>query len=71
MLHLQLQYPEVIQNLEYANISTLPLELRGGIAIDSDNITEDGAYVETESQNFRSLLGLEEYRLHTPNQNTR
>ena len=68
MLHLQLQYPEAIQNLNYENISTLPLELWAGVTIDSDDIVEDGAYVESETQSFRKSLDLEEYCLHTPNQ---
>ena len=44
------------------------MELRAGVTIDSDDIVEDGAYVESETQSIRKSLDLAEYRLHTPNQ---
>ena len=68
MLHLILQYPEVVRNLNFIKISTMPLELRAGTAVQSDTIVEDGAYVETSVQNFRRSLGLEGYRIHSENQ---
>ena len=68
MLHLQPKYPELVQSLNYEKASTLPLALRAGIAIDSNEVVEDGTYVESETQSFRMSLGLDKYCLHTPNQ---
>ena len=68
MLHLILQYPEVVRNLNFIKISTMSLELRGGVVVNSDTIIEDGAYIETAVQSFRMSLGLNYHRLHTANQ---
>ena len=34
MLHVMLKYPEVVTNLEFIKVTTMPLELRAGIAIE-------------------------------------
>ena len=36
MMHMILKYPEVITNLEFIKVTTMPLELRGGIIVDCD-----------------------------------
>ena len=68
MLHLILQYPEVVRNLSSIKILTMPLELRGGVVDKSDTILEDGAYIKTAVQLFRMYLGLNNHRLHSANQ---
>ena len=68
MLHLILQYLEVVRNLNFIKVSTIPLELCAGTAFQSDALIEDGAYDETVVQNFRRSLGLERYRINSKNQ---
>ena len=70
MMHLMLGYVEVVTNLDFCNISTMPLELRAGIKIDSDCLeNEDGAYITTEVDNFRrNALHLDAWRWHTDSQ---
>ena len=70
MMHLMLGYVEVVTNLDFCNISTMPLELRAGIKIDSDCLeNEDGNYITTEVDNFRrNALHLDAWRWHTDSQ---
>ena len=68
MLHVMLKYPEVVTNLEFIKVTTMPLELRAGIAIESDIQNEDGAFVGSAIDGFRKSLDLDDWRLHTPNQ---
>ena len=44
MLHVMLKYPEVVTNLEFIKVTTMPLELRAGITIESDIQNEDGTF---------------------------
>ena len=63
MLHMLLKYPEVVTNLDFVKITTMPLGLRAGIAIncDAQHDEEDGVYIGCEMDVFRdSLDGLEE-----------
>ena len=64
MLHLILQYPEVVSNPNIVNISTMPLEPRASTVVVSDSILEEG----TSIQSFRVSLSLDDYRLHNPSQ---
>ena len=68
MLHMQLKYPEVITNLDFVKLTTMPLELRGGILITSDVEQEDGAYVGCAIDVFRRSLHLNEWRMMSQNQ---
>ena len=68
MLHLILQHLKVIRNLNFINISTMPLELRGGVVIKSDTILEYGAYIEAAAQSFHMSLELNDHQLHSTNQ---
>eukprot|EP00957_Ditylum_brightwellii_P024681 1864932-Ditylum_brightwellii.AAC.1 len=52
MMHVMLKYPEINTNLKFVKISTMLLELRGGIALSSDVITEDGAYTCSDIESF-------------------
>ena len=52
MLNTMLKYPEVVTNLKFIKVSTLTLELREGIIVDSDTETGDGAYGIDEVVNF-------------------
>ena len=71
MLPMLLKYPEVVTNLDFVKVTTMPLELRAGIAIncDAQHDKEDGAYVGCAMDVFRnSLDGLEEWRMTTQSQ---
>ena len=70
MMHLMLGYVEVVTNLDFCKVSTMPLELRAGIKIESDLVSnEDGAYVTTEVDYFRrNALQLDAWRYHTDSQ---
>eukprot|EP00957_Ditylum_brightwellii_P084917 6457180-Ditylum_brightwellii.AAC.1 len=39
MLHVMLKYPEIVTNLKFIKVTTMPLELLGGIAIAFDDNT--------------------------------
>ena len=45
----------------------MPLELRGGVAVNSDTKILYGVCIETSVKNFRLSLGLNDHRLHTAN----
>jgi predicted GIY-YIG superfamily endonuclease len=71
MLHMLLKYPEIVTNLDFIKVTTMPLELRAGIAIncDAQHDEEDGAYVGCAMDVFRkSLNGLEDWRMMTQSQ---
>ena len=68
MLHVILKYPEVITNLQFIKVCTMPLELRGGIMLDSTKIIEDGAYVTTAIDQYRKNVFTVKWRHHTPSQ---
>ena len=70
MLHHMLRYAEVITDLNFVVISTLPLELRmGGIKVVTDNAVEDGAFVSSASNHIRNNMnGLPDWRQHTSNE---
>jgi hypothetical protein len=48
-----LKYPEIITNLDFIKVTTMPLELCGGTIINSDTGQEDGAYVGSAVDVFR------------------
>eukprot|EP00957_Ditylum_brightwellii_P197896 15075897-Ditylum_brightwellii.AAC.1 len=48
----------------------MPLELRGGIALSSDVVTEDGAYTCSTIESFRpTTMNFDTGKLQTPSQN--
>ena len=65
MLHVMLKYPEVVTDIDFIKVSTVPLELRSGIVINSDTETKDGAYVVGLAESFHRLINLDDFRLHT------
>ena len=65
MLHVMLKYPEVVTNLDFIKFSTMTLDLRLGIKVNSDTDTEDFAYVVSEVESFRRSINLDNFRLHT------
>eukprot|EP00957_Ditylum_brightwellii_P012076 912864-Ditylum_brightwellii.AAC.1 len=73
MYHVMLKYPEVVTNIHFVNISTLPLELQAGISV-TDNArneganVEDGAFVHSDVDNVHNLAGLPMWRCHTASQ---
>eukprot|EP00957_Ditylum_brightwellii_P189039 14390964-Ditylum_brightwellii.AAC.1 len=52
MLHVMLKYPFIVTNLEFIKVTTMPLELRVGIATTVDDNTEDGAYICSVVESF-------------------
>ena len=68
MLHMMLKYPEVVTNLDFVKVTTMPLELRSGIVIKSDIEREDGAFVRSAIDGFRRLLRLDEWQMLSENQ---
>ena len=71
MLHAQLGYPEVITNVKFANVTTMPLELRAGVERIESDITQsvqDGAYLCAAVDAFRRSVGLDEWRQHSVSQ---
>ena len=59
MLHVMLKYTEDTKKLDLIKVSTLPLEIRVGIKVDSDMQTEDGAYVIAAVEDFWRLIDLD------------
>ena len=47
IIHVIFKNPEVITNLDFTKLTTMPLELQGGISIDSDTVSDDDAYLFT------------------------
>ena len=56
-----LGYAEVITNLIFAPVTTMPLELRAGIRVDSDtvDVLEDGAFIGSAVDSFRRSLDMD------------
>lgn len=70
MLHHMLQYPEVITDMSFINISTLPLELRAGVEVfkyKSPVDVEDGQHVFPPPYNLRSAKNFQEWRQMSEN----
>ena len=44
MLHVMLKYTEVVNNVDFIKVSTMPLELWSGITVSYNIEMEDGAY---------------------------
>eukprot|EP00957_Ditylum_brightwellii_P181901 13858246-Ditylum_brightwellii.AAC.1 len=66
MLHVMLKYPEIVTTFEFIKVTTMPLELWGGIAITFDENTEDDAYICFAVENFRRVKAdLDATRLQT------
>ena len=54
MYHLMCQYPDVITDLCFVSIDSLPLELCKGESVPTDTTVEDGAYVTSVSDQICS-----------------
>ena len=48
MLHVMLKYPEVLTDLKFVSIPTVPLELRARVGISADKVSKDGAFTIPE-----------------------
>ena len=69
MLHQILKYPEVITDLEFISIATMPLEYRSGIELDSFVASADTAQTGSVSNDVRSSIeDLQQWRQHTVNE---
>ena len=69
MLHVILQYPEIITNLNFVKVTTMPLEYRAGIKMTTEDRVEDGAFVTSGIDHYRNNKGFPDWRCHTANQN--
>lgn len=69
MLHVMLKYPEVITNLSFVTIQTMPLEFRSGMGLDQTVIqpSPDGAQSGSVSDDIRKAKMLDDWRQHTVN----
>ena len=68
MLHQMLKYPEVITDLQFINIPTMPIEYRAGIELDSfvAPVAEDCAQTGSVSNDIRLFKeNLPQWRKHT------
>jgi hypothetical protein len=71
ILHQLLKYPEVVTNLRFVTIQTMPIELRTGVKIEKPTTpAEDGADFGTVMDAIRNSIGLSEWRQHTLNEKT-
>lgn len=68
MIHQLLCYPEVITNLEFVNIPTIPLELRSGVRIEKKRQAKDGVHIGSLTDDIRRTKGVEEWRQHRENE---
>jgi predicted GIY-YIG superfamily endonuclease len=68
MIHQLLKYPEVVTNLRFVTIQTVPLEMRSGVAIEREADAEDGSHIGSISDDIRRNLELEEWRQHKNNE---
>eukprot|EP00957_Ditylum_brightwellii_P017621 1327391-Ditylum_brightwellii.AAC.1 len=70
MLHVMLKYQEIVTNLEFIKVTTMPLELQSGIAITFDDNIEDDVYICSAVESFyRVKDDLDTARLQTKIQN--
>ena len=68
-MHLLLRYPEIITNLDFIKVSTMPLELRPGIPCHKEDKIQDGEYITTPLDNYKcNTLELDEWQNFTGNQ---
>ena len=65
-VHLMLSYPEVITNLRFISVPSMPLEFRAGVAM--EKTVADSAQVGNVSDDIRKDNGLPRWRQNTPNQ---
>ena len=69
MLHHMLKYPEVITNLNFISIPTMPLEFRAGLAMDSTVVkVRDSAQTGSVSDDIRRNKQFPQWRQHTTNE---
>jgi predicted GIY-YIG superfamily endonuclease len=69
MLHHIFRYPEVITNLNFVSIPTMPLEFRAGMALDAAVVSSnDGAQTGSVSNDIRSGKEFPSWRQHTVNE---
>ena len=54
MLHVMLKYPEVLTDLKFVSIPTVPLELRARVGISADKVASDEAFTIPEIVEVRT-----------------
>ena len=67
-LHVMLKYQQIVNNLDFIKVSTIPQELQADIRADYDKVVEDGAYMFTVIESFSQSLDLDKFSLHIENQ---
>ena len=45
ILHVILEYPEVVTNLNFIRVSTMPIEFRAEIILQLESVVQDGVFV--------------------------
>ena len=67
ILHVILEYPEVVTNLNFIRVSTMPIEFRGGIMLPKESVVQDGVFVGSAIETFRTnkIFQGEDYFLGT------
>lgn len=70
MLHIMLKYPEVVRDVEFCQVPTMPLESRPAVKINSNvEQDEDRQYQTSTIDNMRrNILQLDGWRQHSENQ---
>lgn len=69
MLHHMLRYPEVITNLVFVTIPSMPIEFRAGVTLETTAVPPtDSAMPGSESDNIRKGKELPHWRQHTENE---
>ena len=68
MINVMLKYPEVVTNMHFIKVSTMPLDLWSGIIVNSGTDTEDGTYTVGAIKPFFRWIDLYGFILHTENQ---
>jgi hypothetical protein len=56
MVHVMLKYPEVLTDLNFVNIPTVPLEMRARIGINAQKIPSDGEFTDPEIAETRKHI---------------
>ena len=56
MIHFMLKYLEVITNIDFIKLTTTTLELRGGVEINSETVSDDNACIFTEIESLHITI---------------
>ena len=60
--------PKVVTNLDFEKVSTMPLELRGGLIMNVTNKLKDGSHTVKPGDTYRNAMISSNWRQFTPSQ---